>query len=106
MIAFYILGLPAHPLVVHGAVAFIPISALAVLVYVLRPLLRPLLWFFTLVVTAAAWLCALVAGSTGETLEHALPHSHFIHEHTQWAGYLGVAVHVLAAAALVVLVVD
>ncbi|MCW2973395.1 MAG: hypothetical protein JWN72_1668 [Thermoleophilia bacterium] len=106
MYAFTILGLPAHPLIVHGAVVGIPLAALGTLAYAARPTLRPRLWWPLLVTVVLAWLCTFLAGSTGETLEHALKHSHFIEQHAMWADRLGLAVHVLAATTVITLVSD
>ncbi|MBC7461973.1 MAG: hypothetical protein H7287_11475, partial [Thermoleophilia bacterium] len=100
-----ILGLPAHPLIVHGAVVGIPLAASGVLAYVALPRTRDRLRVPLIVTVFLAWLFSLLAGSTGEELQHALKRSHFIHDHAVWAGRLGVAVHVLAGAAVVLLVV-
>lgn len=106
MFAFTILGLPAHPLIVHGAVVGIPLAALGVIAYVVRPSLRDRLWLPLLVTVVLAWLFSFLAGSTGETLEHALKQSHFIEDHKMWADRLGLAVHVLGTSAVIALVAD
>lgn len=106
MIAFTILGLPAHPLVVHGAVVGIPLAALGVIAYVLRPTWRPYLAWPVFVTVAVAWVFSILAGSTGETLEHALRESQYIEEHAEWAERLGLAVHVLAVSSLLAIGYD
>ena len=106
MYAFMIQGLPAHPLIVHGAVVGIPLSALALLFYVLRPQSRAAWWNLVFGTMFVAWVFTLLAGSTGEDLEHALKHSSLIEDHTRLAGYLGVAVHVMSAAGAIMLLHD
>ncbi len=106
MFAFTILGLPAHPLIVHGAVVGIPLATLGTIAYVARPAWRERLAWPVLVTVALAWLFSILAGSTGETLEHALKESHLIEEHAEWAERLGIAVHVMGASALIMIGVD
>ncbi|MCB0878267.1 MAG: hypothetical protein KDC46_04720 [Thermoleophilia bacterium] len=104
--AVTILGLPAHPLIVHGAVVGIPLAALAMLYYAAFPKYREIAWWPVAITVAAAYLFSILAGSTGEELQHALKHSSYIEDHAKWAGYLGAAMHVFAPASLVWLVVD
>lgn len=106
MVAFMILGLPAHPLIVHGAVMGIPLASIAMLAYVLRPAWRATLWWPAVATVAVAWAFSILAGATGETLEHALKESRFIEEHAMWADRLGIAMHVLAVSSLVTLGAD
>lgn len=101
-----ILGLPAHPLVVHGAVAGIPLASLAMLAYVLRPAWRSTLWWPAITTVVVAWAFSTLSGSTGETLEHALKESRFIEVHAEWANRLGIAMHALGASSLLALGVD
>ncbi|MCW2925701.1 MAG: hypothetical protein JWM98_3105 [Thermoleophilia bacterium] len=106
MIAFTVLGLPAHPLIVHVTVVGIPLASLGTIAYVLRPAIRAQLLWPLIVTVAVAWVSAILAGSTGETLEHGLHHSHFIEDHARWADRLGLAMHVLGASALIALLTD
>lgn len=106
MIAFMILGLPAHPLIVHGAVVGIPLASLGTLAYALRPPWRERLWWPLVITVALTWLFAILAGSTGETLEHALDETRWIEDHAMWADRLGLAMHVLGASALATLAID
>ena len=106
MIALSILGLPAHPLIVHGAVVGIPLAALAMLFYAAFPKHRETYWWVVAGTVAVGYLFAILAGSTGEELEHALKETTLIEEHAEWAGWLGAAMHVFAPASLVWLAVD
>jgi hypothetical protein len=58
-----VLGIPAHPLIVHFAVAFIPLQILAGIVYALAPTLRPrITWAvvsLAVIGPAAAWAARL-----------------------------------------------
>lgn len=78
-------GLPAHPLVVHGAVISIPVAAILVLVGAFKPsfLVR---WQSQIVVLVAiAALASIVAQSSGNSLAAAvgLPE-----DHAEWASIL------------------
>jgi uncharacterized membrane protein len=106
MIAYTILGLPAHPLIVHGAVVGIPLAAIGVLAYALLRSRRPALWWPVTITLVVAWAFAILAGSSGEALEAALPTSAFTEEHAEWAEVLGAAMHTLAVTALLTLLID
>ncbi|MCL8024834.1 DUF2231 domain-containing protein [Nocardioides bruguierae] len=62
-----ILGLPAHPLVVHGAVVLGPLAGLVSLAY-LRPAWRGLLRWPLLVGAVAAMVFLVLAAVSGESL--------------------------------------
>lgn len=67
-----IAGLPLHPLVVHGVVVLLPLTAvLTVLVAVLGRLRRAAWWVVG--ANAVVTVMALVAKESGERLEAALP---------------------------------
>jgi uncharacterized membrane protein len=64
-------GLPLHPLVVHAAVVFGPLAALAAFAYVLLPRWRALLRWPMVVLAVVATGAIVVAYLTGENfLEH------------------------------------
>lgn len=65
-------GLPAHPLIVHIPVAFVPLATIAVIVLAVRPRwLRSYGWLAA-VFSGVGFLGALVAASSGESLEDDL----------------------------------
>jgi hypothetical protein len=67
-----ILGIPAHPLIIHAAVVFVPLQIVAAIVYGLVPAWRRSLWWAVLglaiVAPAAAWAAKL----SGEQFEKRL----------------------------------
>lgn len=98
-----IAGLPLHPLVVHVAVVFLPLSALALIALVAVPRWRKP---YGLLAVAAATLGAagaFVAKQSGEALaeEVGLPA-----DHAQWGDRLTLAAIVFAVVALIWFVLD
>lgn len=61
-------GLPAHPLIVHVAVAFIPLLCLAALAYALIPKVRSATWWAATALGVAGPLAAFLATNSGENL--------------------------------------
>lgn len=57
------MGIPAHPLLVHGAVVFVPLLVLASIAYAAVPFTRRYIWWATLalavVAPGAAWAARL-----------------------------------------------
>ena len=93
-------GLPLHPLVVHAAVVFVPLAALAVIAFVV-PKWR---WAARWPALASAALAAgsvQLAAMTGDSLQHQVGRSPLIETHEMWAGRLQTATWVLAALTLV-----
>ncbi|WP_214416820.1 DUF2231 domain-containing protein [Sphaerisporangium fuscum] len=65
-----IFGLPAHPLIIHAAVMFIPLLAAGSVVYGLVPRVRPSIAWAVVLLGIAAPITAFVAKESGEALEH------------------------------------
>jgi uncharacterized membrane protein len=65
-------GLPVHVLVVHAAVVFIPLLALAAVVYALVPPLRQRIGWATVLLAIVGPACAFVAKQSGQTLDNHL----------------------------------
>jgi hypothetical protein len=63
-----LLGLPAHPLLVHAAVVFGPLLALAVVLYGLVPALRQRIGWVVLLLAVAAPVALWFAHQSGEAL--------------------------------------
>jgi hypothetical protein len=63
------LGLPAHPLVVHAAVVFVPLLVIAGLVHAFVPRVRGRVGWAALLLAVAAPLTAFVATQSGEALQ-------------------------------------
>jgi hypothetical protein len=88
-------GLPLHPLVVHAAVVFVPLAALAVLAFVV-PGWRWAARWPALVGAALAAASVQLAAMTGDSLQHQVGRSSLIETHEMWAGRLQAATWVLA----------
>ena len=93
-------GVPIHPLLVHGAVVFVPMAALLVFAYVL-PKYRWAARWPALVVTVLATLFVQLSAMTGENLEEKLGESKLIETHAEWAGRLQFFTWVLLAVMVV-----
>lgn len=59
-------GLPAHALIVHAAVVFIPLAALAAIVYALVPRLRRHMWWAAAALAVVAPLSGWAAVLSGD----------------------------------------
>ncbi len=62
-------GLPAHPLLVHGAVVLVPAAVLGFLATGLRPTWWQRYGLVVLALSIAGWVLAFFATQTGEPLE-------------------------------------
>ena len=97
-------GVPLHPLVVHAAVVFVPLAALSVIAFVV-PRWRWSVRWPALVLSVLAALFVQAATLTGENLEETRgPRSALVHEHSEYADKLQVAMYVLAAVMIVAFV--
>lgn len=76
-------GLPLHPLIVHATVVFVPLAAIAVLVYAFSPRFRAWSGVVTPAVALIAMVLAPLSTSTGEGLEHMVEKSQLIEEHAE-----------------------
>jgi hypothetical protein len=89
-------GLPLHPLVVHAAVVFVPLAALAVLALTVPKWRWAARWPALAMAVLAAGFVQL-AGMTGDSLKRRVGGSPLIETHETWAGRLQTATWVLAA---------
>ena len=67
-----IAGLPAHPLVVHGAVVLVPLAAVALIAIGWRKDWRKHYSLPVALIAWAGWFLAQMASGSGEALEHDL----------------------------------
>ena len=103
-------GIPTHPLFVHLPVIGIPVTAIALLAYVLLPAKRPTLFWFvgglTVVITGAT----LLAAQSGESLEAKMSpedrNSALLQTHTQLGDQTKAIMIIFAAATLAYLALD
>lgn len=66
------MGIPAHPLLIHAAVVFVPLLILVGLGYALVPALRKYLWWAALLLAVAAPGAALLAKLSGDAFRARL----------------------------------
>lgn len=96
-------GLPAHILLVHAVVVLVPLSALLLILVAVWPAARERLAGLTAVVAVVTLVSVPLTTEAGEWLEHRVPTSPLVHEHTELGdGMLPWAIG-LAVLALVVL---
>ncbi|CAN5675973.1 hypothetical protein BH10ACT1_BH10ACT1_14190 [soil metagenome] len=98
-------GLPAHPLIVHIPVVFIPLALLAALAAIFRPAWRS--WLLPLVAagTGISAVAVQLAVGSGRKLEDTLGESELIEKHEHLALQLRPMVFVFFLVALAALVV-
>jgi hypothetical protein len=82
---FTILGLPAHPLIVHATVVLVPAAAVAVALAAVWPRFRRWFSWGTPAAAVAAVILVPLSTSSGESLEHQLPRTALIQAHTRLA---------------------
>jgi uncharacterized membrane protein len=80
-------GIPLHPLIVHAAVVFVPLAALAVIAFVV-PKWRWAARWPALVTVVIAAVSVQLAAMTGDSLKHKVGGSQLIENHEMWAGRL------------------
>lgn len=79
-----IAGLPLHPLVVHAAVVFIPLSAVLAIVFAVMPRWRWLTRWPSAALSVAGVALGFLATSSGESLEETKPGvAQAVHEHAE-----------------------
>ncbi len=77
-----LLGLPAHPLLVHVPIVLIPLAAITAMISIHKKYRRELLLVTAAMAVLGAAFLFLAAGA-GESLEDNLPKSRAIHEHAE-----------------------
>jgi hypothetical protein len=100
-------GLPAHPLVVHGAVVLLPLAAVGTLAVAALPRARRHYALLVLAVSLAATAAVGLAQTSGEELEDQVRETDLVEAHTgqgesvlPWAIGVSVVAVAVAAAAL------
>jgi hypothetical protein len=78
-------GLPLHPLIVHATVVFVPLAAVTVVLGALWPRFRRWAGPLPLGLALIGLVLVPLSTSTGETLEHHVPHSALVEAHTHLA---------------------
>ncbi len=75
-------GLPAHPLIVHGAVVLLPLAAAATVAVALIPWRRRTLAPIVLCLAVVAAVFVNLAQGSGEPLEDRIDETELVKEHT------------------------
>lgn len=88
-------GLPAHPLIVHGAIGLVLVAALGGLLS-LVPRWRTWMLPASAAVSVLAALSTIFATESGESLEHRVARSDLIEQHAEWGERTRTAAVVLA----------
>jgi hypothetical protein len=97
-------GLPAHALLVHLVVVFIPLAAVLLVVMAFWPQARRRLSAFTAIVAGVALVSVPLTTQAGEWLEHQVTPSPLVRAHTQLGDTMlpwAIGLFVLAAAVAV-----
>jgi hypothetical protein len=81
-------GLPAHVLLVHVVVVLIPLTALLVLLSAFWPAARRRLGLVTGGVAMLTLITVPITTGAGDWLEHHLPRTPLLREHTQLGDYM------------------
>lgn len=98
-------GVPAHPLVVHTAVVFVPLAALAAIALVV-PRWRAAVRWPALVLAVVAALGAQAAVLTGGDLQQSRGiSSPLVQDHSMWGERVLIAAYVMAALVVVAFLV-
>ena len=95
-----VFGLPLHPLIVHATVVVVPTAALAVLLATFWPRFRRWASWGPLALALLSVVLVPITTSSGESLEHMLPHSELVEAHARLGDQLLPWVIVLAVGAL------
>jgi len=76
-------GLPAHPLLVHAAVVLVPLAAIGTIAIAVWPAARRRVGWVVVGLGAVAFVFALLAQGSGESLEHKVDENELIEEHAE-----------------------
>ncbi len=76
-------GLPAHPLLVHGAVTLVPLAALLLVLCALWPSLGRRIGWLLPALAVVALVAVLLTTESGEWLEERVEETSLVEEHTE-----------------------
>jgi uncharacterized membrane protein len=76
-------GLPAHPLVVHAAVVLVPLAAIGTIAIALSAKARLHIGWIVVGLGAVAFVFALLAQGSGESLQERTNETEFTEEHAE-----------------------
>lgn len=76
-------GLPAHPLLVHGAVVLVPLAALGVVITAFWPAARSRLWIAVVAIALVGTITTYLAAESGGSLEHDVRETDLVEQHAE-----------------------
>lgn len=94
-------GLPLHPLAIHAAVVFIPLSVLAAIVFAVVPRFRWVLRWPVAVLALVSVGSAIIAKTSGDALSKTFAGDPLVAVHKGRADVLVILVYVFAALCLI-----
>src|SRR5688572_23754632 len=97
-----ILGLPAHPLIVHAVIALVPAAAALTVLAALWPAARRRIGWLGVVLAVAALVSVWVAEGSGEKLEDRIEETELVEDHTAIGDQLLLPAIALVAGAVLV----
>lgn len=97
-----ITGIPAHPLIVHFSLVAIPLAAILVLLFVVKPSWRDMLSYFMVAMGGAIGIGVVLAASSGESLEERVDESSLLDTHAELGDQLQI-IGVIFGISLIVL---
>lgn len=98
-----IMGLPAHPLIVHAVVVLVPLAALGLFLSAVWPAARDKIGWITVGISAVCLVMLPFVTGSGENLEERVDESQLVEKHAELADRMLPWVIVLFAAALLLM---
>lgn len=98
-----LMGLPAHPLIVHAVVVLVPLAALGLFLSAVWPAAREKVGWITVGISAFCLVMIPFATGSGENLEERVDESNLVEKHAELAERMLPWVIVLFVAALAVM---
>ncbi len=95
-----LMGLPAHPLIVHGVVVLVPLAALGLFLSAVWPAARDKIGWITVGISAFCLVMIPFATGSGENLEERVDESDLVEKHAELADRMLPWVILLFVAAL------
>ncbi len=98
-----LMGLPAHPLIVHGVVVLVPLAALGLFLSAVWPAARDKIGWITVGIATVCLVMIPFATGSGENLEERVDETELVEEHAELGERLLPWVILLLVAAVVVM---
>jgi uncharacterized membrane protein len=99
-------GLPAHPLLVHGAVVLVPLAALGAAVIAASASMRRRFGVIVVGLALVAFVFTFLAKESGESLEEKVDEDELVEDHAELGGTMPIFAFALLAASGVLVAVE